>query len=87
MQLGSMFIIAVNNKHTAKLQHVGSLYILPYDVRKIKHKIFRIVQKCRNSVRFLESFGFFSSSWCFIQTFVATRTKYIHIFVLPFWPH
>jgi hypothetical protein len=32
-------IIAVTNKHTAKLHHVGSLYILTYDVRKIKHKI------------------------------------------------
>jgi hypothetical protein len=32
-------IIAVTNKHTAKLHHVGSLYILTYDARKIKHKI------------------------------------------------
>jgi hypothetical protein len=34
-------IIAVNNKHTAKLHHVGSLciYILTYDARRIKHKI------------------------------------------------
>ena len=48
MQLGSMFIsncnnalhvIAVTNKHTAKLHHVGSLYILTYDARKLKHKI------------------------------------------------
>jgi hypothetical protein len=31
-------IIAVTNKHTAKLHHVGSLYILTYDARKIKHK-------------------------------------------------
>ena len=45
MQLGSMFIsncnnaiIAVTNKHPAKLHHVGSLYILTYDARKLKHK-------------------------------------------------
>jgi hypothetical protein len=31
-------IIAVNNKYTAKLHHVGSLYILTYDSWKIKHK-------------------------------------------------
>ena len=31
-------IIAVTNKHTAKLHHVGSLYILTYDARKLKHK-------------------------------------------------
>jgi hypothetical protein len=31
-------IIAVTNKHTGKLHHVGSLYILTYDARKIKHK-------------------------------------------------
>ena len=31
--------IAVTNKHTAKLHHVGSLYILTYDARKLKHKI------------------------------------------------
>ena len=30
--------IAVTNKHTAKLHHVGSLYILTYDARKLKHK-------------------------------------------------
>jgi hypothetical protein len=42
MQLGSMFIIAVTNKHTAKLHHIGSLYILTYDAWKIKHKIFHI---------------------------------------------
>jgi hypothetical protein len=34
-----MSITAVTNKHTAKLHHVGSLYILTYDARKIKHKI------------------------------------------------
>ena len=34
-----MLIIAVTNKHTAKLHHVGSLYILTYDARKLKHKI------------------------------------------------
>ena len=32
-------IFAVTNKHTAKLHHVGSLRILTYDARKIKHKI------------------------------------------------
>ena len=32
-------IIAVTNKHTAKLHHVGSLYILTYDERKLKHKM------------------------------------------------
>jgi hypothetical protein len=31
--------IAVTDKHTAKLHHVGSLYVLTYDARKIKHKI------------------------------------------------
>ena len=31
-------IIAVTNKHTAKLHHVGFLYILTYDARKLKHK-------------------------------------------------
>jgi hypothetical protein len=35
----NVLIIAVTNKHTAKLHHVGSLYILTYDARKIKHKI------------------------------------------------
>jgi len=30
--------ITVTNKHTAKLHHVGSLYILTYDARKLKHK-------------------------------------------------
>ena len=30
--------IAVTNKHTAKLHHVGSLYILTYNARKLKHK-------------------------------------------------
>ena len=29
---------SVTNKPTAKLQHVGSLYILTYDARKAKHK-------------------------------------------------
>ena len=32
-------ITAVTNKHTAKLHHVGSLYILTYDAWKLKHKI------------------------------------------------
>ena len=31
--------IAVTNKHTAKLHHVGSLYILTYDARKLKQNI------------------------------------------------
>ena len=31
--------IAVTNKHTAKLHHVGSLYILTYDARKPKHRL------------------------------------------------
>ena len=35
-------IFAVTNKHTAKLHHVGSLYILTYDARKLKHKMPRI---------------------------------------------
>jgi len=30
---------AVTNKHTAKLHHVGSLYILTYDAQKLKHII------------------------------------------------
>jgi len=33
-------IITVTNKHTAKLHHVGSLNILTYDARKLKHKNF-----------------------------------------------
>jgi hypothetical protein len=32
-------VIAVTNKHTAKLHHVGSLYILTYDAWKMQHKI------------------------------------------------
>jgi len=46
MQLGSMFISNCNNallqlliNNTAKLHHVGSLYILTYDARKLKHNI------------------------------------------------
>jgi hypothetical protein len=35
-------VIAVTNKHTAKLHHVGSLYILTYDARNIKHKISKL---------------------------------------------
>ena len=31
--------VSVTNKHTAKLHQVGSLYILTYDVRKLKHKM------------------------------------------------
>jgi len=31
--------IAVINKHTANLHHAGSLYILTYDARKLKHKM------------------------------------------------
>ena len=34
------------NKHTAKLHHVGSLYILTYDARKLKHKIYLINSNC-----------------------------------------
>ena len=34
--------IAVTNKHTAKLHHIGSLYILTYDARKPKHKIISV---------------------------------------------
>ena len=46
-------IIAVTNIHIAKLHHVGSLYILTYDARKLKHKIgvclkrnLRITESC-----------------------------------------
>ena len=39
-------IIAVTNKHTAKLHHVGSLYILTYDARKLKHKIYIFMLCC-----------------------------------------
>jgi hypothetical protein len=38
-------IIAVTNKHTAKLHHVGSLYILTYDELKIKQKNTKIKNK------------------------------------------
>jgi len=30
--------LQLTNKHTAKLHHVGSLYILTYDARKLKHR-------------------------------------------------
>ena len=46
-------IIAVTNKHTAKLRHVGSLYILTYDARKLKHKmshLFLCFSVCVSSV-------------------------------------
>jgi hypothetical protein len=33
-----LYLLPVTNKHTAKLHHVGSLYILTYDARKIIHK-------------------------------------------------
>jgi len=36
--MGRDDIYPVTNKHTAKLHHVGSLYILTYDARKFKHK-------------------------------------------------
>jgi hypothetical protein len=39
-------VIAVTNKHTANLHHVGSLYILTYDARKIKHKISSLTFHC-----------------------------------------
>ena len=38
-------IITVTNKHTAKLHHVGSLYILTYDARKLKHKTQHVSSK------------------------------------------
>ena len=41
-------IIAVTNKHTAKLHHVGSLYILTYDARKPKHKIYGNLKSVRH---------------------------------------
>jgi len=34
-------IVAVTNKHTAKLHHVGSL--LTYNAQKLKHKIFKLI--------------------------------------------
>ena len=37
---GCVYVI---NKHTAKLHHVGSLYILTYDARKLKHKIYQYI--------------------------------------------
>ena len=39
-----MFVAIFTNKHTTKLHHVGSLYILTYDARKLKHKIVRLVR-------------------------------------------
>ena len=33
---------AVTNKHTPKLHHVGFLYILTYDARKLRHKTNKI---------------------------------------------
>ena len=41
-----MFVAIFTNKHTAKLHRIGSLYILTYDARKLKHKIMGNV--CRN---------------------------------------
>ena len=38
MDTKSLRNIETTNKHTAKLHHVGSLYILTYDARKLKHK-------------------------------------------------
>jgi hypothetical protein len=40
-------IIAVTNKHTAKLHHVGSLYILTYDEKKKKKKEYILLNTCR----------------------------------------
>jgi hypothetical protein len=42
-------IIVVTNKRTAKLHHVGSLYILTYDARKLKHKIHTELVDCKVS--------------------------------------
>jgi len=42
---------AVTNKHTAKLHHVGSLYILTYDAWKLKHKIHNILLLRYNDTR------------------------------------
>jgi len=44
-------IIAVTNKHTAKLHHVGSLYVLTYDARKLKHKnlVFTVCLFCTSN--------------------------------------
>ena len=39
MDAKSVRNIAVTNKHTAKLHHIGSLYVWTYDARKLKHKI------------------------------------------------
>jgi len=36
--LSHIVYIAVTNKHTAKLHHVGSLYTLTYDARKLRRK-------------------------------------------------
>ena len=44
-------IIAVTNKHTAKLHHVGSLYVLTYDARKLKHKIYSVMLSSIKCVR------------------------------------
>jgi hypothetical protein len=42
--------IAVTNKHTAKLHRVGSLYILTYDARKLKHKV--LISLCISHTRY-----------------------------------
>ena len=42
-------INAVTNRHTAKLHHVGSLYILTYDARKLKHKVYFEIGKKKMS--------------------------------------
>ena len=48
-----VYIIAVTNKHTAKLHKVGPLYILTYDARKLKHKItdYSVVQPIATTQR------------------------------------
>jgi hypothetical protein len=50
-------VIAVINKHTAKLHHVGSLYILTYDARKIKHKKKKVLVNSVQSVTWIKHFS------------------------------
>ena len=54
-------IIAVTNKHTAKLHHVGSICILTYDARKLKHKIHILFPS------YYFSFFFLISMSCYFQ--------------------
>jgi hypothetical protein len=70
-----MSIIAVTNKHTAKLHHVGYLYNLTYDARKTKHK------KLLSVFVFLASHRQFHS---FFSVFNTVITFQVPMYILSF---